>query len=124
MTAHATINTALAFRGLLPMDGYCVCDRCKVDTFDRKDMHTVEPHEQIARRAAKHGKHFCQQCIDLMYYAADDAANPHMRKEAPAPICHHHVESKRMYHATRGVFYNDHCPHCNGYGQAAQEQSA
>ena len=124
MNAPATINTALTMRGLLPMDGHCVCDRCKVGTFSRDDMQTVQPHEQIARRAAKHGTNFCAQCIELMYYAADDAANPHMRKEAAKPICHHHVDHRRIYDRVRGVHVNEWCPHCNGYGQSAQEQSA
>ena len=118
MTAHATINTALAFPGLLPMDGYCACDRCGTTELNRDDMHTVEPHEQIARRAAKHGTHFCAQCIDLMYYAADDAANPHMRKESPAP-CPHHQEQCGGRDYVTGKQRTQFCAFCDGRGVPA-----
>lgn len=124
MGIQAAINTEFLRRGLLPMDGHCACDRCGETELDRDDIFTVQPHEQIARRAAKHGTHFCAQCIDLMYLGAEDAANPNMRKEAAKPICRHHVEHERVYDRVRDVFHNNWCPHCNGYGQSAQEQSA
>ena len=123
MSTHDKINAEFTRRGLLPMDGYCVCDRCEIGDFDRKDMSTVQPHERIARRAGKYGTNFCQQCIELMYLSADDAANPNMRKEAEPAICHYHVEHQRVFERVRGVHYNNWCPHCNGHGQSAQEQS-
>lgn len=51
-----TMNTALVSRGLLPMDGHCICGQCDIIGLDRDQM--CDP--QV------YGRQICKKCRDLL----------------------------------------------------------
>ena len=57
MNAHTTINTALALRGMLPMDGHCVCACCDARGLHRDDM--ADPDTSLAKHF---GGPVCHEC--------------------------------------------------------------
>ena len=66
MNAHTTINTALALRGSLPLDGHCVCACCDSKGLHRDDMASGWgiSGEVVDRLTDQHNSEPCGECAD------------------------------------------------------------
>jgi len=103
MNAHTTINAALIARGMMPMDGFCQCERCGVAGLNRDQIMTMkEGRDHI-------GKMYCEHCRALTYLEID---NPPPRKSPPACTHCNGVSPSSTYDYVRGKNITDHCQYC------------
>lgn len=66
MTPNDTINNAIALRGMMPMDGRCVCASCRRSDFDRDEMAAASQFQRghVAALEEYFGGKVCDTCAN------------------------------------------------------------
>ena len=117
MNAPATINAALTARGMLPIDGYCVCARCGRDDLDRDDIDPrgADAPYPIGYKVEYYGGRLCKDCCESEEQEHLETRAEVERIKSGGTTCPHHQEALRIRDHARGHDRTEWCSYCNGY---------